>query len=126
VGHINYDTQLIWDGWQRRELRAPRCADCGTWLHFSGRICPECWSEDVTTQLVPGAGRIVTYSLPRVPSGHDPVVTVVAAFDEAPNVRLLARLAGCDPEQVTIGMSVTVDWRDDDGHVVPELRPAVA
>jgi uncharacterized OB-fold protein len=123
---INHDTAELWQGWQQRTLRFPRCEDCGTWIHPPRPFCPDCWSDRVVSTPVDGAGRLLTYSLPRLPPGAaQPVVTGVVALDGADGVRLLTRIA-CPPERVTIGMPLTLDWRDENGTAYPQFRPAGA
>jgi uncharacterized OB-fold protein len=126
TGHVrrNYDTQPFWEGCDAHELRIARCADCQTWIHFPVRVCPACWSDNVTFEAVDGAGHVVTFSRPRVPEGADPVVTAVVALDNAEGVRILGMLAGAAPEDVHIGMPVALDWREQDGQAVPQFVPA--
>jgi hypothetical protein len=125
VAQLNHDTAECRQGWQRRELLIARCQNCETWIHPPRGICPQCWSDTVHAEAVDGAGHLVTWSLPR--TGTDaaqPVITGVVAMDAAPGVRLLARIVDCPAGQVEVGMPLTVDWRGEDGGVVPQFRPA--
>jgi hypothetical protein len=125
MGPINHDTQPIWEGWQRREFRLAHCSDCGTWFHTPRRICPACWGEHIGFDEVDGSGHVVSWSLPRQPDpAAPPVVTALVAIDHAAGVNFLARLGGCDPADVRFDLPVVLHWRDDDGIVSPEFRPA--
>jgi len=123
MGTVTYDTRVHWEGWQARRLLINRCGDCGTWIHFPRRLCPDCWSENVTPEPVDGSGRLVSWSLPRTPPGAPPVVTGVVALDAAPGARILAQVTGVDPDELTIGMALELGWRDEHGHTVPEFHP---
>jgi uncharacterized OB-fold protein len=125
VPHINHDSAEFWEGCQQHELRIARCQDCGTWIHLPRRVCPDCWSDHVATEVVDGAGRLLTYSLPRAAADATEVtITGVVALDGADGVRLLTRIVGCVPDEVSIGMPLIVDWRAEEAGTVPQFRPA--
>jgi uncharacterized OB-fold protein len=126
-GHVrrNYDTAPFWDGCDAHELRITRCKDCGTWIHFPKGVCPNCWSDNVAVETVEGGGRVVTFSIPRVADGAEPIITALVALDQAVGVRVLGRLEA-KVSDVRIGMAVAVAWRDYHGQPVPEFVPVVA
>ncbi|KQC36471.1 Zn-ribbon domain-containing OB-fold protein [Frankia sp. ACN1ag] len=126
MARINHDTVELWQGWQRRELRVDRCKDCGTWVFPPRPFCPGCWSDALVGTALGGAGRLVSYSLPRVAPGSPPVVSGVVALAEAPGVRLLARIVGIEPERVTRGMPLALGWWEDAGGVYPQFGPVDA
>ncbi len=126
MARINHDTIDLWQGWQRRELRVDRCADCGTWVFPPRPFCPDCWSDTLVGTVLTGAGRLVSYSRPRVAPGAPPVVSGVVALTEAPGVRLLARIEGIEPERVTLGMQLALGWWEDAGGVYPQFGPVDA
>ncbi|WP_232291919.1 Zn-ribbon domain-containing OB-fold protein [Frankia sp. QA3] len=126
MARINHDTVELWQGWQRRELRVDRCKDCGTWVFPPRPFCPGCWSDALVGTVLAGAGRLVSYSLPRVAPGSPPVVSGVVALTEAPGVRLLTRIVGIEPERVTLGMPLALGWWEDAGGVYPQFGPVDA
>jgi uncharacterized protein len=125
VAQINHDTAGFWLGWQRHELRIARCQGCGTWIHPPRRVCPHCWSDSVRAEVIDGAARLVTWSLPRAsPGAGGTTITGVVAMDAAPDVRLLAQIVGCPVDRLEVGMALAVDWRGEDGTAPPRFRPA--
>ncbi len=55
-----------------------------------------------------------------------PYVVALVDIDDAPGVRLPARLVGVEPEDVKIGMTVAVEFVDLPGgdYRIPVFRPA--
>jgi uncharacterized OB-fold protein len=127
MAQINHDTAAVWEGWQQRELRIAHCQSCGAWINLPKQICPECWSDDVAAEPVDGAAHLGAYSLPRTAPGvTEPVVTGVVSLDAAGNARMLARIVGCSVEELVTGLPLVLDWREDDGHVLPQFTAAPA
>jgi uncharacterized OB-fold protein len=125
MAQVNHDTAEVWEGWQRHELRIGHCQACGKWINLPKPFCPECWSDDVVTEVVDGAAHLVTFSVPRTFGDEaEPVVTGIVSLDAADDVRMVARIAGCPPDDVVSGMALTLDWREEDGAVFPQFRPA--
>ena len=122
---ITHDTAEVWEGWQQRELRIARCHACRTFVHPPTRVCPACWSDDVSAEIVDGAAHLLTFSFPRLaPGATEPVVTGVVTLDAAAGVRLLAPVVDCAPEDVATGMALTLSWGDADGISIPQFTPA--
>jgi uncharacterized OB-fold protein len=120
----SHDSRDFWEGCDRHELRIMRCQACGRWIHFPRRICPNCWSDDVSAETVDGSGHVVTFSIPRVlDAAAEEIVTAVIALDAAPEVRIVGRLVECDPTAPLIGASVELTWGQYDGQEVPRFRP---
>lgn len=126
MGELNHDTLPLWEGWQRRELRFAHCGACGTWFHLPRRICPQCWSEEISFDEVRGTGRVISWSLPRQSPDQPVVITALVAMDDAGDVPFLARMVACEPAEMRFEMPVVVDWRDDGGVTYPQFRPSGA
>ncbi|EGD53935.1 bifunctional MaoC family dehydratase N-terminal/OB-fold nucleic acid binding domain-containing protein [Gordonia neofelifaecis] len=114
------DTAFFWDGVAAHELRIQQVQD-GSLRHPP---IPATWTERgddgefAGTDYVVAAGSGTVYSYvvhhaPRVPGRELPFVVALVELDEG--VRMLGQLRGVDPESVTIGMPVEVEFLDFPG-----------
>src|SRR6266404_4184172 len=47
-----------WDGLKRRELKMPKCKDCGNLWYPPAPFCPACWSRNFTWRQLSGRGKV--------------------------------------------------------------------
>ncbi len=103
--------------WRRQPSRynlvGMQCTKCKA-LYFPPReLCKKCKSTKLTPYKFKGNGKIVTYTVIRVPpTGFEllvPYVLAIVQLDEGP--RLTAQIADCDPEKVSIGDKVQLVFR---------------
>jgi hypothetical protein len=80
------------------------------------------------TVEVTGPGRIYSYTVNYqqwLPGLESPYVIAVVDFPDHPGVRVVGRLRGVTPEEVTIGTEVDVGFEPGpDGLVLPSFAPA--
>jgi uncharacterized OB-fold protein len=91
------------------------CAACGGKPVFPPRaICPHCGSTDLRWQAASGAGSVYSTTVvrDRPENGGD---RNIALIDLAEGARLMSRVEGLPPDQVTIGMTVTARIAKTDG-----------
>lgn len=127
--HITTDTatEPFWQAAKEHRLVAPRCAKCGT-FHMPPRpFCPECQSKQFDWVDLPGTGIVYSFAICNrspFPDVADFIyVPVVVDLDGAPGARLVTNIVDIAPEDVSIGMAVTVDWNPiSDGWVLPIFR----
>jgi uncharacterized OB-fold protein len=117
-----------WDAARRHQLVLQRCGRCDRHVFYPRRTCPYCGGADL--EWVPGSGRAVvhTYTVARRPThpafaDRGPYVIAIVELAEGP--RLTTNIVGCDPDDVRIGMAVSVDFEDVDGTdtSLPVFRP---
>jgi len=109
------------DGLERGELRASRCTGCGT-VQFPPRSdCPACLSGEFEWEAISGTGRLVTYTLIKVPPRHfAPDLSCRAPFSKymyAPaavgliemndGLRVMGWVCGVAPQDLQVGMMLT-------------------
>lgn len=124
---IDTDSRAFYEGWLSRELRVPKCSDCGKWHMPPRDICPHCWSRNVEAKPVSGKGRV--HLLMILGQGKEapgvtypyPVATIELAEQEA--LRFTTTVVGCAVEDVTIDMEVELEWVDRGGAPFPAFRP---
>lgn len=97
-----------------RELVITRCDDCARLTHPPLPICSHCWSRAVEPRPVSGAARVEAFSVnlyPWHPGFEPPYVIAIVSLDEDRDIHLTTNIVGCDPDDVRVGMPVTVDFR---------------
>ena len=110
---IDWESRAYWEGCGRGELVLQKCRTCQTVQHRPRGICATCLSDEIEHFVASGRGSVYTYSVVRqnqMPAFRDAVPYVVAyvELDEGP--QLLTNIVDCDPDAVTIGMNVKVDF----------------
>lgn len=117
----------FWDGASRGKLLIQHCADCGHLQFYPRPACVACFSPNVGWRESAGTGEVYSYTAVRAPldavfKEEVPIYLVDVILAEG--VRVLARLAGPEPEALEIGDPVTVELmaNEPDGVPVPYAR----
>lgn len=124
------DAAPFWDAAAEHRLVIPRCTVCEEFFFYPRAHCPRCGSRAVEWVEASGTGTLYSFCMQyrsAVPGLTDagPFVTALVDLDEGP--RLMAFLTGvpADPEQITCGVRVAVEFLDvADGQAVLAFRPA--
>lgn len=115
---VSADTRFFWAGTAAGELRIQRCGSCGTLRHPPGPMCPACGAARPGFVLAAGTGTVYSYVVHRHPPVPGRTLPIVIALVELPEgVRMVGELLGVDPERVTIGLPVRVDFVRVDGEL---------
>ncbi|SFP04381.1 DUF35 OB-fold domain-containing protein, acyl-CoA-associated [Actinomadura madurae] len=123
---LDDDSRHLYEGWLERELRLPRCADCGAWHAPPRAICPWCWSFDVVPTKVSGRGVVhLSMLLHQGPQAEGvsyphPVVTVELA--EQAGLRFTSTIIGSPALPAPIGTAVELAWTERAGAPYPVFR----
>ncbi len=128
VPAINADNEAFWTSGRQGRLEIMRCQDCETWFHPPSPRCSACFSANVAPTPASGRGTVYSFTINRrawEPDLEVPYVIAVVALEE-PGVRLLTNIVGCDPEAVTIGMPVEVEFELRGPVAVPVFRAVAA
>jgi uncharacterized OB-fold protein len=99
---------------QRYRLEAATCAGCSKILYPPRVVCPECGGREFTKSTLPRDGKVVTYTVIRVPpAGFTEQTPLPIALVELTNgVRLMVQIADVEkPESLTLGMPVRLEFR---------------
>jgi len=130
VPQANPDDQPFWDACARRELRIQRCTHCGRFRHPPVPFCGECGSGGIEWAAVPGTGTVFSYTIAHHPA-HKALKTavpyniVVVHLDEADDVRIVSNVIDASPEEIRVGMPVTLAWDEIEGGMfLPRFRKA--
>ncbi|MFJ8019384.1 Zn-ribbon domain-containing OB-fold protein [Streptomyces sp. NPDC096311] len=119
-------TEPFWTAAQEDRLVAPRCGGCGTFRLPPTPFCPECQSTDVDWVQLAGRATVFSFSVVHGFPGLPDITIVPAVLDlpDAPGARLVSNIVGVDPDDVRIGMEVTVVFSEiTDGWKLPLFEP---
>ena len=101
----------FWQGGEVGELRICHCAACGRFFHPPSPACPHCASEAVAPRAVSGRATVVTFTVNRQAwtAGLEvPYVVAIVELVEQASLRLVTNLVGMPPNEIRIGMPVSV------------------
>lgn len=105
------------------DWRIQKCRGCGEHVFQPRVMCPSCGAE--TFDWVAPSGKAEVHSTTvirrRAEQGGD---YNVALIDLAEGVRIMSRVEGVDPSDVTIGMAVTARLTEQDGETIVVFDPA--
>lgn len=116
----------FYEGCARGELMLQQCQTCQRVLFYPRTHCDGCQSETLSWERASGAGTVASFTVVRRAVSTDfeaPYVIALIDLDEGP--RMMSHIVGIDPEAVSVGMPVTVDfaaWTED--ITLPVFRPA--
>lgn len=127
---VDADEAKFWAHCAQRELRIQQCKDCGTFRHPPVPICRRCRSERTAWTAVPGTGTVFTYTVAYHPV-HPALKTAVpynialVLLDGAGDVRLVSNVVDAAPEELRIGMRVSLFWDEvAEGRYLPRFKKA--
>ena len=89
-------------------------------------MCPFCHSRRIGPEPVAGTGTVATFTINRkewIPGFTPPYVFAFVELDEDPTVRIGTNIAGCEIDEVEIGMRVEVLFEQSGEWHVPLFRP---
>jgi len=98
---------------QRYRLEAGKCRKCGT-ISFPPRVvCPACGEREFETTKLAEAGKILTYTIIRVPPHQfaDQAPYAVAIVELGDGVKVMGQVVDCDFDKIKIGMKVKFEFR---------------
>ncbi|GAA0384165.1 hypothetical protein Acor_78350 [Acrocarpospora corrugata] len=112
-----------WEACRRGELVIQTCTACAHRIHLPAADCPRCGSTALTWASVLGHGTVHTFTVVHrsfVASHRGREPYTLAWVDLPEGVRVFGSVVGCAPEDVRIGLPVTLTFEDD----LPVWRPA--
>ncbi|GAA3007751.1 Zn-ribbon domain-containing OB-fold protein [Microbacterium aurantiacum] len=125
---VESDSRPFWDGVRDAGVfRIVRCRACDQVHHYPRPFCPQCWSDDVEWVDASGAATLYTYStvyMNDLPPFRDELPYVAAVVELAEGPRVMTRLIDCTPDELRIGMPLTMTTRAlTDDITVPLFAP---
>ena len=120
------DTTDFWAATKNQEFNIQVCANCGQITWYPRAHCAHCTDGDLQTKVVTGHGEVYSYSIVRQsyhPFFRNLVPYVVAWVDLAEGVRYLTNVVECAPEDVHVGMPVSIHWEAHEELKLPMVKP---
>ena len=120
------DTKPFWEACRQHELQGQKCSSCGRFRWSPCSLCPHCRSWEFDWVPLAGTGEVYSFvvvhyvSVPAFADDSPYVVAVVAIDGTDGEMRLTSNIIDCPPEDVRVGMRVTVAFED----VTPEVTLA--
>ena len=112
------ETQAFWDAAAEGRLLVERCDACGTeWFPPRG-TCRACRSRSTSFVEVTGPGTVYSFTVNHqrwMPELEVPFAVVLVELADHPGVRVVGRIRGIDPADVTIGLPVEVGFEPGPG-----------
>jgi uncharacterized OB-fold protein len=122
-------TVPFWDAAAKHKLLIQQCRACGSHQFYPRYNCTKCGSVELDWVEASGRGQIYSYTIarrPTHPAFANEVPFVIAIVDLEEGARMTTNIVGCDPEEVSIGMSVEVTFDDRKKDIaLPLFRPEV-
>ena len=120
-------TRAFWDATAEGRFMLQRCDDCGIIQWFPRNYCIECTSQQLSTFDCSGRGTVYSYTVIRkVANAYKEATPFVVAYvelEEGP--RVMTNIVECAPEDVSVGMAVTMVFHDTgQGNALYRFRPA--
>jgi uncharacterized OB-fold protein len=120
-------TGPYWEATRQQRLVLPWCPACGRAFWAPREVCPACLGTAVEWRPAAGTGVVYAASVHHKPGpGRTPEdgPYVVALVELAEGVRMMTNVVGCPPDDVVVGMRVTVAWHPlSDGRHLPVFTP---
>jgi uncharacterized OB-fold protein len=110
-----HDNAWWWEACDVGRLLIQKCSDCGALRHPPRPMCGRCQSTAWTSVEASGRGTLHSYTVlhhPIIPGYDFPLP--VGLIDLEEGTRIVANIAGCEPEDIHIGMKVECMFEDVD------------
>jgi uncharacterized protein len=118
-------SEPFWEATRQRLFLLQWCTACHHAIFFPRDICPNCLGGSLEWRPSPGTGAVYSYTVehhPQNPNLTAPYTIALIDLDE--DVRMMSNVVGCDPQDVRIGMRVSITWEElSDGRNLPQFEP---
>lgn len=123
-------SEYYWDAADRHELAVQKCDDCRIYLHPPGLTCTKCGSDNLSWEDLGNeiTGKVYSYIVsyrPYLPGYENslPLITAIVALDSIPEVKILANVLECTPDEIEIDLPVKMIWEElPDGRALPQWK----
>lgn len=108
-------TKEFWEGAKKHKLLIQQCKDCGINIFYPRKYCPECWSSELGWIEASGKAKIYAHTITLTGVEEkfaEDLPYVLAMVDLEEGIRMMTKVVGVDPEEVKIGMDVSVVFED--------------
>jgi len=98
---------------QRYRLEAAKCKKCGAICFPPRLICPNCKSREFEAIRLAEKGKVITYTIIRVPPQQfvDQAPYAIGIVELNDGVKLTGQIVDCDFEDLKTGLRVKIEFR---------------
>lgn len=99
---------------QRYRLEAAYCPDCQRYFMPPRLVCPDCGRKDLSAVRLSNKGKIITYTIIRVPPKTQELKTPypVAIVETKEGARITCQICDVEPEDLKIGQEIEIVFRE--------------
>jgi hypothetical protein len=116
-------SQPFWDATRDQRFLLQWCQSCRQPIFYPREVCPRCLGTALEWKPASGLGQVHAVSVQHPATGDD--AYAVALIDLAEGVRVMSNVIDCAPDDIAVGMPVTLAWEPlSDGRNLPQFRPA--
>ncbi len=121
-------TKEFWKATKQGKLLVQHCKDCNANIFFPKKVCPKCWSENLT--WIESSGKAVVYTYTAMLDMVEPkfmgdLPYVIAMVDLEEGIRMTTRIVNCNQDDIKIGMNVEVVFEEVSPECsLPVFQPA--
>jgi uncharacterized OB-fold protein len=127
VGVASPVTRPYWDACREGRLVFQRCDDCGLILERPSTVCGGCFGRSLRWTPSSGQGALYSWTVvwrPQHPRFEVPYAPAIVAMDEG--WYHIAAVVGCEPEELTAGLRVVVEFHPASEEIaLPYYRPVL-
>ena len=121
-------TEPFWEATRDGRYLVQWCLECDEPIFYPREFCPGCLGTQLEWRPASGAGTVYAVTVehrPQDKANADFAPYAVALIDLEEGVRILSNVIGCEPDDVSVGMTVRVTWEPlEDGRQLPQFEPA--
>jgi len=98
---------------QRYRLEANQCEKCNKKYFPPRLVCPECGNRDLKKTKIAEKGKIISYTIIRVPPSQykDQAPYAVGVVKMEDGVKVMGQIVDCDFEALEVGKQVKIEFR---------------
>ncbi|MEQ9107333.1 MAG: OB-fold domain-containing protein [Limnobacter sp.] len=122
-------TRPFWTAAKNRKLVLQKCQRCEVFNFHPKPWCIECGSRELTWTDAKPTGTVYSFTISRTvamnfPGWEKDLPVLLCLIDLDDGARMYAQVTDCSPEDIRIGMRVTVHFEDiSDEAGIPKFRP---
>lgn len=125
IPELTEHNRAFWTCGADGALHVPYCESCDRWTLPPQADCPDC-EAPLTSRSTSGRATILTYTVnhhPFNPTVPLPYVIAIVVLDEQEDLRLATNIVDCDPDSLSVGISVEVQFERHDAEPNPVYVP---
>lgn len=123
-------TRPFWTAAKNRKLVLQKCQRCEVFNFHPKPWCIECGSRELRWTDAKPTGTVYSFTISRTvamnfPGWEKDLPVLLCLIDLDDGARMYAQVTDCSPEEIRIGMRVTVHFEDISEEAgIPKFRPA--